>query len=50
MFNVSEDLMKYLSVVLVAMALTACGTVGGALSGAGDDLKSVGGMIAGKGR
>ncbi len=42
--------MKYLSVLLVTMTLTACGTVGGALSGAGDDLKSVGGMIAGKGR
>jgi len=42
--------MKYLSVLLVTMALTACGTLGGALSGAGDDLKSVGGMIAGKGR
>ena len=50
MFKVSEDPMKYLSVLLVTMALTACGTVGGALSGAGDDLKSVGGMIAGKGR
>jgi hypothetical protein len=28
--------------------LSACGTLGGAVSGAGDDLKTVGGWIKGK--
>jgi len=37
--------MKYLTVIFVAMALTACGTLGGAVSGAGDDLKKAGGWI-----
>jgi len=37
--------MKYLTVIFVAMVLTACGTLGGAVSGAGDDLKKAGGWI-----
>lgn len=37
--------MKLVSVLFVAMILQACGTVGGAVSGAGDDLKTVGGWI-----
>jgi len=37
--------MKYISVLLVAMMLQACGTLGGAVQGAGDDLKTVGGWI-----
>lgn len=42
--------MKSMTVLLMTLALSACGTVGGAISGAGEDLKSVGGMIAGKGK
>ena len=41
--------MRFLSVVVVALALQACGTIGGAVSGAGDDLKTVGGWINNKG-
>jgi predicted small secreted protein len=37
--------MKHLSVIFVALVLTACGTLGGAVSGAGDDLKKAGGWI-----
>ncbi len=37
--------MKLLSVLLVCLALTACGTVGGAVSGAGKDLGRAGEWI-----
>jgi predicted small secreted protein len=37
--------MKHLSVILISICLTACGTVGGAVSGAGEDLKKAGGWI-----
>jgi predicted small secreted protein len=37
--------MKLLSVLLVCSALTACGTVGGAVSGAGKDLSRAGEWI-----
>ena len=37
--------MKYMAVVIVSAVLVGCGTLGGAVSGAGDDLKSVGGWI-----
>lgn len=37
--------MKYLGVLAMALMLQACGTLGGAVSGAGDDLKTVGGYI-----
>ena len=37
--------MKIFSVVVIATMLQACGTLGGAIAGAGDDLKSVGGWI-----
>lgn len=37
--------MKLLSVLVVALALTACGTVGGAVSGAGKDLGRAGEWI-----
>ena len=37
--------MRFTSVVIIAFMLQACGTVGGAISGAGDDLKTVGGWI-----
>lgn len=41
--------MRFTSVLLIALMLQACGTVGGAVSGAGDDLKTVGGWIKKKG-
>jgi predicted small secreted protein len=40
--------MKQISALIAAVALvfvTGCGTLGGALEGAGDDLKSLGQMI-----
>ena len=37
--------MRLFGVLLVAFLLQACGTMGGAISGAGDDLKTVGGYI-----
>lgn len=36
--------MRYIFVFAV-MLLTGCGTVGGAISGAGDDIKKVGDLI-----
>jgi len=33
---------KFLFSMLVVFSLTACGTVGGAIDGAGDDLKKAG--------
>lgn len=37
--------MKYIAILLFPLVLTACGTLGGAVSGLGDDLKSAGEMI-----
>lgn len=37
--------MKLLAVLVVATALTGCGTVGGAVSGAGQDLGRAGEWI-----
>ena len=34
--------MKHLIAIVVLTVLTGCGTVGGAVSGAGDDLKKAG--------
>lgn len=36
---------KAIAVVLTALSLTGCGTVGGALSGAGQDLSKAGDYI-----
>ena len=40
--------MKMFSIVVVALVLTACGTVGGAVSGAGTDLSRAGEWIKSK--
>ena len=40
--------MKFLTVLILATVLTACGTVGGAVSGAGSDLTKVGEWIRSK--
>ncbi len=37
--------MKYVLLVVTSVLMSACGTFGGAVSGAGDDLKTVGGWI-----
>jgi predicted small secreted protein len=37
--------MKFLSILVLATVLTACGTVGGAVSGAGSDLNRAGEWI-----
>lgn len=37
--------MKFLTVLVLAAVLTACGTVGGAVSGAGTDLQKAGEWI-----
>jgi len=37
--------MKFLTVLILATVLTACGTVGGAVSGAGQDLTKAGEWI-----
>jgi len=37
--------MKHLIVIAVLLVLTGCGTVGGMVSGAGDDLKKAGDWV-----
>lgn len=41
--------MKYLAIVVMATVLSACGTVGGMVGGAGDDLRKAGDWIKSKG-
>ena len=46
MVNSSErSVMKMFGIVLLSLALTACGTIGGAVSGAGKDLSRAGEWI-----
>jgi predicted small secreted protein len=40
--------MKYVFVMMMVLSLTACGTLGGAVSGAGEDLSKVGEWIKSK--
>jgi predicted small secreted protein len=40
--------MKYVFVMMLVLSLTACGTLGGAVSGAGEDLSKVGEWIKSK--
>ena len=42
--------MKYLFIVLLSFSLSACGTLGGAMSGAGDDLNRAGEYIRSVGK
>lgn len=37
--------MKIFSAILISLSLTACGTLGGAVSGVGEDLKKAGNWI-----
>ena len=40
--------MKYIVMVLVSLSLVGCGTFGGAISGAGQDLQKAGEWIKSK--
>jgi len=40
--------MKYVFTMMVVLSLTGCGTLGGAVSGAGEDLSKVGEWIKNK--
>jgi predicted small secreted protein len=40
--------MKYIVMILVSFSLVGCGTLGGALSGAGQDLQRVGDWVQSK--
>lgn len=40
--------MKFVMILIMSIALTACGTVGGTLAGAGDDLKKAGEWVKSK--
>ena len=40
--------MKYFLAILVSLSLVGCGTVGGAVSGAGQDLSKAGDWIKSK--
>ena len=40
--------MKYVYIMMLSVILTGCGTLGGAVSGAGEDLSKVGEWIKSK--
>lgn len=40
--------MKYIVMILVSISLVGCGTLGGAVQGAGEDLQKAGGWIRSK--
>jgi predicted small secreted protein len=42
--------MKYIMAVLLSMTLVGCGTIGGAVSGAGEDLSKAGNYIKNVGK
>jgi predicted small secreted protein len=42
--------MKYIMAILVSMTLVGCGTIGGAVSGAGEDLTKAGNYIKNVGK
>jgi predicted small secreted protein len=42
--------MKYIMAVLVSMTLVGCGTIGGTVSGAGEDLSKAGNYIKNVGK
>ncbi len=42
--------MKYFIMILIAMGVVGCGTVGGAMKGAGDDLNRAGDYVKNVGR
>ena len=42
--------MKYIMIMLLSLSLTACGTLGGAMQGAGEDLNTAGQYIRSVGK
>jgi predicted small secreted protein len=40
--------MKYVVIALMSLSVVGCGTLGGAVTGAGQDLQKVGGWIQNK--
>ena len=42
--------MKFVMILLMSVSLTACGTLGGAMQGAGEDLNAAGGYIRSVGK
>lgn len=42
--------MRYLIVMLMMVSLTACGTIGGAMQGAGEDLGRAGNYVKNVGK
>jgi len=42
--------MKYIMAVLLSLSLVGCGTLGGAMQGAGEDLNKAGGYIRNAGK
>jgi predicted small secreted protein len=40
--------MKYIFIALMSLSVVGCGTLGGAVTGAGQDLQKVGGWIQNK--
>lgn len=45
MTNILGESMKHLVIILLAACVTGCGTIGGAVSGAGQDLSKAGEWI-----
>jgi predicted small secreted protein len=41
----TEEFMKYLVTILISLTFVGCGTIGGAVSGAGQDLSKAGEWI-----
>ena len=37
--------MKYIMILLMSLSVTACGTLGGAMQGASEDLNAAGGWV-----
>lgn len=42
--------MKYIMILLMSLSITACGTLGGAMQGAGEDLNKAGSYIRSVGK
>lgn len=43
-------MMKYIMMILLALSVTACGTIGGAIQGAGEDLNKAGEYVRNVGK
>lgn len=43
-------MMKYIMILLMSLSITACGTLGGAIQGAGEDLHKAGEYVRNVGK